>query len=105
MYFAAFQFFQLLHSQLRLFICCGTNAQGDEDFICVQSGVMVAQMRHFQMLDRFDDGGRNQLHIVIQICQFLQYVQQHSRRRAQQRACLAGNDGTVRQFDGCRGSC
>ena len=71
MYLASAQLGQLLHRTFRVGVGVGADAQRQQHFIGVQTGVMVAQVGDFQLLDRLDDRLGNQMHLVRNPCQFL----------------------------------
>ena len=55
---------QLVDRFLCCFIRCCADGKGDQHFVCMEAWVFTVQMSCFQILDRFDDRRRDQLHIV-----------------------------------------
>ena len=68
MYLAAFQLFQLLERQCRLWLIPRTNTQRNQYLIRMQARISVAQMSNLQLLNRFDNCRCNELHFLCNSC-------------------------------------
>ena len=69
------QIAQLFHGLLSGRIAGGTDGQGDQDLVGVQTGIAVTQMVHLQVLDGVNDLRGDQVQLVIQTGQCLQRIQ------------------------------
>ena len=98
MHFGALERAELLDSQVSRRVGGRRDGQGNEHFVGVQAGVMVAQTAGFQPLDGFDDERRQQMQFIGQTSQMLEGVEQRRCRRTQQRRGAAGDDRAVGQF-------
>lgn len=79
-------------------------SQRDQHFIRVQARIVVAEVLDLEVLDRLDDARSDKLQRLVYPGELLESVQQAGRGRAEQGACLAGDDSPVveLQCDGGR---
>ena len=62
----------------------GTDGQRDKQLIGVQTRVVIAEVVYFQLLDRLDYRGGDEVQRIVYARQRLQCVHQHSRGRAEE---------------------
>ena len=74
---AAPQIIQLLQHTLRQGIGDGGNGQGDEHLVGMEAGVVMPQVLDFHVADGSDDGGRQQVQILVNAPQKLDGIEQH----------------------------
>ena len=104
MHIAALELGELLQSDSSRLILGGRAGQRDQDLIGVQAGIPAAKVVGLEGLDGLDGGGRNEVKLLVDAGQLLEGIQQGRGSSTQQRAGLAGDNGTVRQLDGGSGS-
>ena len=90
---------QLLQHPLRQRIGDGGDGQGDEHLVRVQAGIVVAQVPELHIADGCDDGGRQQIQLLVDAGQELDGVEQRGGGGPQEGAGLAGDYPAVRQHD------
>lgn len=73
-------------------------SQRDKHLIRVQARIVVAEVLDLEVLDRLDDARRDELKRLVYPRKLLERVQQTGRGRAEQGACLAGDDSPVVQL-------
>ena len=93
---------QLVHGQLGSGIGGGTDGEGDQNFIGVQPGVVIAQVAGLEILNGFDNYGRDQMHGMSDTAQLLKGVHQDGCRGPQQIGSAAGDTFSIGQLQ-CNG--
>ena len=66
---AALEIRQLLQGASGIFVMTGLQRQGDEHLIRVEPGISAAQVADFQVLDRLNGLGLDQLRVMLHSCQ------------------------------------
>ena len=66
---AAVQFRKLGESEPCVRAGCRAGRECDQNFVCVETRVFALQVIDFQLLDRLDRLGRNDMEPMIQSCQ------------------------------------
>ena len=65
-----------------LAVSCGCG-QGDQDFVCVQTGILAAEISGLEELNRFNCGRRDDMPVMIDARKLFQRVQKKGRAGAQ----------------------
>ena len=94
------QIVQLLQHPLRQGVGDSGDGQGDEHLVGVQAGIVVTQVTELHVADGGDDGGREQIQVLVDARQELHGVKKHGRRGPQEGTGLAGDDTAIGQHHG-----
>ena len=97
---AAVEEIELIDGAGGAFVGNGADGQSDQRFIGVETGVMVAHMVHFEMLDRFDEFSADKFHFPIDSRKVFQRVEQASGGSTEKIGGFPRNDGAVGHFHG-----
>ena len=101
MHLAATELVQLLHAKLCFFIHGSTDGKCDQGFIRMQTGIPVAEMIHFQVLDWLNDGRGHHMYLICKTCKLFQGIEQECGGCTEQLGGSSGHDRAVRQLH-CR---
>ena len=99
---AAFQLGELAQGLGGSLVLGSRAGKGNQDLVGVQAGVLAAQIIGFQGLDGLNGAAGDEVFFLVDAGQLLEGIQQGRGSSTQQRAGLAGDNGTVRQLNSCR---
>ena len=97
---AVAQFRELLKSLSRDGIQRGADGQSDQHFVGVQTGVMIAEVVCFEILNRLNHIGGDQQNLMIDSAEGLESIEQSGGRCAKQGRGFTRDDSSVRKLDG-----
>ena len=84
------------------FIGCRRNSERKKRFIHMQARVAVAHMIGLELLDRFDDRGRDEQRGIVDACEIFEGIQKHRGAGAEELGGLTRDDLAVGKLD-CNG--
>ena len=103
MSFAGLQIFELFNGLCGGRIFLGRDDKGNQYLVSMETGVKVAKVLGFKLLDGQNDLRGNEMHLIGDIGKSFESVQQHGRSRPKEIGGFACNDSAVVEFKGgCR---